>query len=1136
MESDPASRNDESKQPATNGTSGRADALDSVTIPDHQLLRRIGRGSYGTVVLARNSLGAYRAVKIVYRKSFSDQRPFERELSGIRKFEPVSRSHEGFIDVLHVGINKAEGYFYYVMELGDDCVSGQNFDPDQYVPKTLAREISKRGALGVRECLQLGLALSDALSELHRCGLVHRDIKPSNIIFVNGAPKLADIGLVAGLDDTRSYVGTEGFIPPEGPGSPQADVYSLGKVLYEACTGRDRQDFPELPTRVEELGDREQFLELNEVILHACKNESAKRYESASNMHADLVLVSNGKSVKRLKLLEQRLARLKRAGGVTALVLGAALIFSYPAYQEWRLRLENRQRQIGTTVANGIRAVEEGDLLAALPRFTEALQLDQSPERAPTYRLRFGAALAQAPKLTQVWSTAQEPVSCEFSPDGNQAVISQGFGQPLLFEIPTGRRVTLPIKVAHSLSAAFSLDGHSVVIAGNENFALVWNINSDKQPLRLPHPSPVRRGTFSPDGFFILTSCEDGLARLWSARSGQLECSFGPHSTNVTFATFSHNGKFVATTSGDGTCRIWNAGDGSPAGRPLHHEKWVNYAAFSPDDHLLVTASWDHSARVWEVPSGRRIMPDMLHEDAVNSAEFSPDGQLIVTASLDRTVRLWDAETLQPREGGFILQHGERAMQACFAPDGHRILTADTDGKEGTVRIWDLAVAVPPSPIPVSFSADCTRYLENSNGAVTVREAVSGGQIAQFRTMASTNQVRLNRNGRFAWAIAPCEGTVNGSPRQVKIWNSSTGQELSTGILVSNKASGASLSDDGRRIVVFGGTTAQVWDVNLEKPLSPPLKHPYDVSDAIFSPDGTRVATGCAYTVRVWDCINDKPLFALRHPTTVSDFEFSPDGSLLATCCSDETLKKYFAQVWDAATGRPVGPPLRHDDGVLRVNFSRDGRRLVTASEDDTARVWDARTGKPLTPALRHQGQVLGASFNPNANWVVTASADKTARIWESETGDPIASSLPGLLSFFDARFLPDDRTIAISDKREAVWQWKLPVDPSPLEDLSAIARLLSGSSDAAQGTSTSRKPEPLELTWQRLASRHPSDFTVSAEQVAAWHEFQATECEQHKKWFAAAFHLKQLLLLRPDDQTLRQRLAQAQQHLKSST
>src|SRR6185369_13914852 len=256
----------------------RGDLSRPVTIPDHQLIRCIGQGSYGAVWLARNMMGVFRAIKIVFRNSFRDARPFERELSGIRKFEPISRSHEGFIDVLHVGINEAEGYFYYIMELGDDEASSAQLDPQIYAPKTLAREISFRRRLPVKDCLTLGLALSAALAELHRHGLVHRDIKPSNIIFVNGIPKLADIGLVADANEARSYVGTEGFIPPEGPGTPRSDIYSLGKVLYEASTGRDRQDFPELPTNWDDPQEHAQLVELNEIVLQACKSEAAERY------------------------------------------------------------------------------------------------------------------------------------------------------------------------------------------------------------------------------------------------------------------------------------------------------------------------------------------------------------------------------------------------------------------------------------------------------------------------------------------------------------------------------------------------------------------------------------------------------------------------------------------------------------------------------------------------------------------------------------------------------------------------------------------------------------------------------------------------------------------------------------------
>jgi serine/threonine protein kinase len=90
-------------------------------VPDHELIRRIGGGSYGDVWLARTTVGTWRAVKVVFRDRFTDSRPYEREFNGIQKFEPLSRGNEAFIDILQIGRNDAEGYFYYVMELADDA-------------------------------------------------------------------------------------------------------------------------------------------------------------------------------------------------------------------------------------------------------------------------------------------------------------------------------------------------------------------------------------------------------------------------------------------------------------------------------------------------------------------------------------------------------------------------------------------------------------------------------------------------------------------------------------------------------------------------------------------------------------------------------------------------------------------------------------------------------------------------------------------------------------------------------------------------------------------------------------------------------------------------------------------------------
>ena len=109
-----------------------------IDVPAHHLLRVIGEGSYGRIWLAINAMGTYRAVKVVNRSRFKEDRPYEREYEGIKNFEPLSRAHEGFVDILQVERNDHAGYFYYVMELADDAVHGQTINPDTYLAGTLS--------------------------------------------------------------------------------------------------------------------------------------------------------------------------------------------------------------------------------------------------------------------------------------------------------------------------------------------------------------------------------------------------------------------------------------------------------------------------------------------------------------------------------------------------------------------------------------------------------------------------------------------------------------------------------------------------------------------------------------------------------------------------------------------------------------------------------------------------------------------------------------------------------------------------------------------------------------------------------------------------------------------------------------
>jgi CHASE2 domain-containing sensor protein len=270
---------------------------ESPDAPDFELFNPpVGQGAYGKVWIVRNAIGQWQALKAIYQSKFGDNtRPYEAEFHGLQKYKPVSEKHPGLLRIEMVSKMKSEGYFYYVMELGDAQVEGWEKNPPSYKPRDLdnMRKQAPGRRLPVAECVRVLTILADALDFLHRQGLIHRDIKPSNVIFVNNRPKLADIGLVADIrpeDYNNTLVGTPGYMPlhPEKPGTVQADIYALGMVLYVISSGKDPAFFPEISATLMERTGNEEFIRLDAIILKACQPDTAQRYQTTAQMLKDL--------------------------------------------------------------------------------------------------------------------------------------------------------------------------------------------------------------------------------------------------------------------------------------------------------------------------------------------------------------------------------------------------------------------------------------------------------------------------------------------------------------------------------------------------------------------------------------------------------------------------------------------------------------------------------------------------------------------------------------------------------------------------------------------------------------------------------------------------------------------------------
>jgi hypothetical protein len=175
-----------------------------------------------------------------------------------------------------------------------------------------------------------------------------------------------------------------------------------------------------------------------------------------------------------------------------------------------------------------------------------------------------------------------------------------------------------------------------------------------------------------------------------------------------------------------------------------------------------------------------------------------------------------------------------------------------------------------------------------------------------------------------------------------------------------------------------------------------------------------------------------------------------------------------------------VFPPLRHEGGVLSAEFTRDGRRVVTASEDGTVRFWDARTGTPWPPVLRHAGWVLVVRLNPEETLAATASTDQKARLWDLATGRVLFTTDRHNQAVQDVQFSPDGDWLASTSGEGHARLWDLRTGLHISEGLGPAGhtlqfspdgqRLLIGSRDGARIWNFRHYPAPAPVWLPRLA------------------------------------------------------------------
>ncbi len=1075
----------ESKPPVTD-TTGPPSWMAPVmpVVPDHELLRRIGGGSYGDVWLARTTVGTWRAVKVVFRDRFTDARPYEREFNGMQKFEPLSRGNEGFIDILQIGRNDAEGYFYYVMELADDAatiaIGGTSYTnpqspsiesgpcvtrpseamavlhPDSYVPKTLAKVLLQRGRLPLRECLELGVTLNLGLAHLHRAGLIHRDIKPSNLIFVGGVPKLADIGLVIEMTEARSYVGTEGFIPPEGPNSPQADLYSLGKVLYEAGMGKDRKDFPEPFTQIIDAPDSAQLLEFNAILLKACAANVKQRYQSAEEMNADLALLQSGGSVRHQRKLAGQLRFVQRAGAlVTALAAVIALGWWWQARQthlvselvvektqladtnrrlaeeqthlateKTKLAEENRERIVRLDVANGVRLLDDKDPSAALLWFADALPLVTNRlAEEEIHRVRIQQTLDQTPRLSHVMSYESSVLASAFSPDGHRLVTATSQHKLTMWDAHSGQMLwERPHESKALRQIRFARDGQRLLVCSSENqgrasFDAVPPMGQMAEILDVQTGEPVIPqlnsnhfgSAFSPDDRWLAVALTNHVIQVFDTRNGQPVVELKGHTNEITMLAFSAEGGFLVSGSRDQTARIWRLPTGELVGSPFMHDLPIRRVALSPGGRHLVTATSESNEteasqiQVWDVQNAKRVGELITVIGNVRALFFSPKGDVLFSSGEAEGVRVWDLG-----DGVKLLRTLAFPSVRCwdFNFDGRR-LALGTDS--GFVSIWNLEsweLLFPPFRHTgwvesVHFSPDGSRLLTTSDD----------GTAKVWSLKHETEAAWLELSAKIPEGPANFQRPRGGSSGRLPIRLADEGLHL----IDSERLTELQVLRVQETNASFGG-----WEVSpsgrfcaLDEQLrgAPPK-----VTISLWSNEG-----------RDWRRL------ALPHPSFLAHTAFNADESRLFTFCSDGNVRVWrtsdgslersipamSGSLWYLPTDY-MPAAFRPDCGALLLGYGETyNDQHLQLFDLDT----DKLTGKPFL-LTKIRGSANRMRFSPDGRRLASVGEDQSGSIIDLKTGELVVPQFKHGGGLLDLDWSPDARRLITAGEAAEVKLW----------------------------------------------------------------------------------------------------------------